>query len=68
MKRGLSRISLETLRDFTYDTAHGNFRFHGREGALHLDLRGPGGSRKVEFDFHDEPAARKGARVAAQQP
>ena len=68
VKRGLSRISLETLRDFTYDTAHGNFRFHGREGALHLDLRGPGGSRKVEFDFHDEPAARKGARVAAQQP
>ena len=68
VKRGLSRISLETLRDFTYDTAHGDFRFHGREGALHLDLRGPGGSRKVEFDFHDEPAARKGARVAAQQP
>ena len=68
VKRGLSRISLEALRDFTYDTAHGDFRFHGREGALHLDLRGPGGSRKVEFDFHDEPPPRPGARVAAHQP
>ena len=68
VKRGLSRISLETLRDFTYDTAHGDFRFHGREGALHLDLRGPGGSRKVEFDFHDEPSPRKRGRVVAQQP
>ena len=68
VKRGLARISLVTLRDFAYDTAHGDFRFHGREGALHLDLRGPGGSRKVEFDFHDAPPPRSGARVAAQQP
>ncbi len=66
VKRGLSRISLETLRDFTYDTAHGDFKFHGREGALHLDLRGPGGSRKVQFDFHDAPPSRQ--RIAAQQP
>ncbi|MCE9611918.1 MAG: hypothetical protein K8R23_17105 [Chthoniobacter sp.] len=67
VKRGLSRISLEALRDFTYDSAHGDFRFHGREGALHLDLRGPGGSRRVELDFHDAPP-RRGARVAAQRP
>ena len=63
VKRGLSRISLEALRDFAYDTAHGDFRFHGREGALHLDLRGPGGARQVEFNFHDAPARR---RVADQ--
>lgn len=68
VKRGLSRISLEALRDFTYDTAHGDFRFRGREGALHLDLRGPGGSRKVELDFHDAPPPRRGARVAAPRP
>ena len=66
VKRGLARISLETLRDFAYDTAHGDFKFHGREGALHLDLRGPGGSRKVGFDFHDAPPPRR--RVAVQQP
>ena len=68
VKRGLSRISLETLRDFTYDTAHGDFQFHGRAGALHLDLRGPGGARQIEFDFHDAPPPRPGGRVAAQQP
>ena len=68
VKRGLSRISLEALRDFAYDTAHGDFRFHGREGALRLDLRGPAGSRKFAFDFHDAPARRPGGRVAAQRP
>lgn len=65
VKRGLSRISLEALRDFAYDTAHGDFKFHGRAGALHLDLRGPGGSRKVGVAFHDAPPPR---RVAVQQP
>ena len=68
VKRGLSRISLEALRDFAYDTAHGDFRFHGREGALRLDLRGPAGSRKFAFDFHDAPARRPSGRVAAQRP
>ena len=68
VKRGLARISLEALRDFAYDTAHGDFRFHGREGALRLDLRGPAGSRKFAFDFHDAPARRPGGRVAAQRP
>ena len=66
VKRGLSRISLEALRDFAYDTAHGDFRFHGRAGALHLDLRGAGGARKVDVEFHDAPPQRSGPRVAAQ--
>ncbi len=68
VKRGLSRISLETLRDFAYDTAHGDFRFHGRAGALHLDLRGAGGARKVDVEFHDGTPPRKGGRVTARQP
>jgi hypothetical protein len=68
VKRGLSRISLETLRDFAYDTAHGDFRFRGRTGTLHLDLRGPLGSRKVEVVVHDDAAPRTGRRVAARQP
>ena len=68
VKRGLSRISLETLRDFAYETAHGDFRFHGRAGAMHLDLRGPGGSRKVDVEFHDAPPPPNGGRVTARQP
>jgi hypothetical protein len=69
VKRGLSRISLEALRDFAYDTAHGDFRFHGLTGALHLDLRGPSGGRKIEVNFHDGPEPpKKNRRVAARAP
>jgi hypothetical protein len=67
VKRALSRISLETLRDFTYDTAHGDFNFTGLTGAVHLDLRGPAGSRKIEMNFREEiPAPAR--RVATSQP
>jgi hypothetical protein len=69
VKRGLSRISLEALRDFAYDTAHGDFRFQGLNGALHLDLRGPSGGRKIEVNFHDGPEPpKKNRRVAAREP
>jgi len=68
VKRGLSRISLETLRDFAYDTAHGDFSFTGLIGAMHLDLRGPGGSRKIEMNFHDASSPAKPSRVATRQP
>jgi len=67
VKRGLSRISLETLRDFAYDTAHGDFSFNGLVGAVHLDLRGRGGSRKIEMNFH-EAATTDPERVATNQP
>ena len=65
VKRGLSRISLETLRDFPYDTAHGAFQFHGLAGAVQLDLRGPLGSRVIEMNFHDDA---KSGRLADRQP
>ncbi len=69
VKRGLSRISLETLRDFPYDTAHGAFQFHGLAGAVHLDLRGPLGSRVIEMNFHDDAAPRRiGGPLATSQP
>lgn len=54
LKRSLTRIGLETVRDFTYDSAHGDFRFLGRSGRATLDLRGPGGSRVVEAIVHDD--------------
>lgn len=68
VKRGLSRISLEALRDFAYDTGHGDFQFNGLGGAVHLDLRGPSGSRKIEMNFHDAESAATRARMAARQP
>ena len=68
VKRGLSRISLETLRDFAYDTAHGAFQFHGLAGAVHLDLRGPLGSRIIEMNFHDDAPRASGSRLATRQP
>ncbi|MEA3209920.1 MAG: hypothetical protein QOE70_2977 [Chthoniobacter sp.] len=56
LKRALTRIGLETMRDFNYDNAHGDFRFLGRTGRSSLDLRGPGGSRRLEALYHDGPA------------
>jgi hypothetical protein len=54
VKRALTRIGLETVRDFAYDTAHGDFRFLGRAGRATLDLRGAGGSRRLEALVHDD--------------
>jgi len=56
VKRSLTRIGLETVRDFAYQTAHGDFRFLGRAGRATLDLRGPGGSRRLEALVHDDDA------------
>jgi hypothetical protein len=68
VKRGLSRISLETLRDFAYDTAHGDFHFTGLTGAVRLDLQGPRGSRKVEMNFREATANAAPSRVAGNMP
>jgi hypothetical protein len=68
VKRGLSRISLETLRDFAYDTAHGDFHFNGLVGAVHLDLRGPRGSRQIEMNFHEAASSAATGRVATTYP
>ena len=68
LKRGLARIGLETLRDFAYDAAHGDFRFHGRSGALHLDLRGASGSRKIAVEVHDDASPKTRPSVVASRP
>lgn len=64
VKRALTRIGLEALRDFTYDTAHGDFRFLGRTGRATLDLHGPLGSRRLEALVHDAGAEAKPAAAA----
>ena len=51
-KRELTRIVLETLRDFTYDTSDASFWFLNDEGNLKLSLQGPKGSRNIDVVLH----------------
>ncbi len=53
LKQGLTRIGLETLRDFDYDRGDGSFWFANHAGNLKLALRGAGGSRTLEAVLHD---------------
>ncbi|MGC1480733.1 MAG: hypothetical protein WA771_09535, partial [Chthoniobacterales bacterium] len=55
VKRDLTRIGLETLRDFEYTDAGGNFWFVQSRGILKLDLVGPHGSREFEVALHQGP-------------
>ena len=54
IKRSSTRIALETLRDFDYTAATGDFWFVQSQGILNLDLSGPNGSRKFEVALHDD--------------
>ena len=60
LKRELSRVSLETLRDFDFTEARSDFWFVGRQGMLELRMKGPAGARNLEMVFHgpetDRPA------------
>jgi hypothetical protein len=52
LKRETTRILLETLRDFTYDTGDASFWYLNDEGNLKLTLQGPAGSRNVDLVLH----------------
>ena len=52
LKRETTRIVLETLRDFTYDTGDASFWYLNDEGNLKLTLQGPGGSRNIDVVLH----------------
>lgn len=52
LKTSLTRIGLETLRDFDYSNGNGSFWFTGDRGELKLNLRGPGGSRNFDAVLH----------------
>lgn len=54
LKRGLTRIGLETLRDFDYTSANGDFWFLGQRGMLTLKMRGPAGSRNFDIALHGD--------------
>jgi hypothetical protein len=52
LKQGATRIGLETLRDFDYESANGEFSFAGKSGTFSLRLRGPNGSRNFDVVVH----------------
>ena len=52
LKREGTRILLETLRDFTYDSGDASFWFVNDEGNLKLTLQGSLGSRKIDLVLH----------------
>lgn len=54
LKQELTRVSLETLRDFDYTEAGGDFWFVGRQGLLNVKMKGPSGSRNIEFVLHGD--------------
>ena len=52
LKRESTRILLETVRDFTYDTGDASFWYLNDEGNLKLTLQGPLGSRNFDVVLH----------------
>ncbi len=65
----ITRIGLETLRDFEYDSVDSKARFYGREGRGHLRFTGPHGARNFEVNVYDhrwkeEPRKQEAADVA----
>lgn len=53
LENQLSRIGVETLRDFEYDTATGKARIYGREAKANISFKGPHGSRNFEINVYD---------------
>ena len=49
----ITRIGLETLRDFEYENIDGKARFYGREGRGRLRFSGPKGSRNFDVNVYD---------------
>jgi hypothetical protein len=58
LKTELSRVSLETLRDFDYTAATSEFWFVGKQGMIDIRMKGPGGSRNLELVFHGRDTER----------
>lgn len=54
IKREVTRVGLEALRDFDYTEAGGDFWFVGREGLLNAKMKGPSGSRNIEIVLHGD--------------
>ncbi|HEY5811754.1 MAG TPA: hypothetical protein VIT23_03760, partial [Terrimicrobiaceae bacterium] len=57
VKQSSTRIALETLRDFDYTRAGGDFWFVQSQGILHLALQGPQGSRNFDVVLHADESS-----------
>lgn len=67
----ITRIGLETLRDFAYESVDIQARFYGREGRGHLRFTGPYGARKIDVNVYDhrwKEEPRKPATADAVEP
>lgn len=53
LKKSTTRLSLDTLKEFAYDTGQADLYFLNQDGWLRLDLEGPSGSRRFEVHAHD---------------
>jgi hypothetical protein len=53
MKAQITKIGLETLRDFKYEHAEMKCRFYGREGNGVIRFSGPTGSRNFDIRVYD---------------
>ncbi|MBU3664419.1 MAG: hypothetical protein FGM15_00880 [Chthoniobacterales bacterium] len=58
LKSELTRVSLETLRDFDYTKASSDFWFVGKQGIINVNMKGPAGSRNLEMVFHGRDTAK----------
>lgn len=56
LKKEFTRVSLETLRDFDYDTAMAHFWFVADRGKLDVRMKGPAGSRNINLVLHGDGA------------
>lgn len=54
VKRDVTRLGLEALRDFDYTKAGSSFWFTGQRGRLDLKMKGPAGSRNLDVVLHGE--------------
>ena len=52
LKKSTTRIALETLRDFDYNKAAGDFWIVRQQGIVDLKLQGPQGSRTLKTVLH----------------
>ncbi|MCB1228693.1 MAG: hypothetical protein KDN19_00410 [Verrucomicrobiae bacterium] len=68
LKRSATRLCLDTLKQFDYQTGKGDLYFVNRDGWLRLDLEGESGSRKLELYAHDWRAADAGSADREENP
>ena len=59
LRSEVSRVSLETLRDFDYTEARSEFWFSGKQGRVGLRMKGPAGGRNLEMFFHGSDPDRR---------